>query len=301
MPTFADDEVRAAALARIQRLRDAHPGGIPRAALKEGVTLHKERIPLWNNYRGIFKPAVLGADGAALSIQTSVESPYDDEHDLESGRITYKYQGTNPLHRDNVALRRAMELQVPLFYLVAIDPGVYDAISPVYVVAEEEARNQFTMQVDSAEARLLPQDFLATVVRREYVTRTVLQRLHQQQFRRLVLKAYREQCAICRLRHIPLLDAAHILPDRHPNGVASVPNGLGLCKIHHSAYDSNIIGIDAEARVHVRADILLEIDGPMLKHGIQETAGRKLVLPHSNTLKPNRHSLSERFERFLAA
>jgi putative restriction endonuclease len=102
-----------------------------------------------------------------------------------------------------------------------------------------------------------------TQARRSYVTRAVMQRLHQQHFRQLVLHAYREQCAICRLRHSELLDAAHILEDRHPRGEPLITNGLGLCKIHHSAYDANIVGIDHDTRVRVRHDILDEFDGPM--------------------------------------
>ena len=115
------------------------------------------------------------------------------------------------------------------------------------------------------------------------------------------LVAYREQCCVCRLRHIELLDAAHILPDRHPLGEPAITNGLGLCKIHHSAYDANIIGIDPDARVHVREDVLREVDGPMLKHGLQEVAGVRLVLPAKPELRPNRDFLAERFGRFEAA
>jgi putative restriction endonuclease len=144
-------------------------------------------------------------------------------------------------------------------------------------------------------------DLVRTAARREYATRAVLQRLHQQQFRRMVLVAYREQCCICRLKHVELLDAAHILPDRHPKGEPIVTNGLGLCKIHHSAYDANIIGIDPDARVHVRDDVLREIDGPMLKHGLQEVAGSRLILPKRSDLRPNREFLAERFDRFRAA
>jgi len=301
MQFFDDSEVRSAALQRVQQLRETHGGLLQRAALMEGIALRGQRIPLWNYQKGIFKPAVLGRDGAALSIQTSVDSPYDDEHDFEAGRITYKYRGTNPDQPDNVALRRAMERQLPLIYLVAVDPGVYDAIAPVFVVEEDRMRNQFTLVADSVTVRLYPGDSVAQMVRREYTTRSVLQRLHQQQFRRMVLAAYRNQCAICRLRHIPLLDAAHILPDRHPRGEAAVPNGLGLCKIHHSAYDSNIIGIDPTGRIHVRQDILREKDGPMLKYGIQEIAGSRLVLPRNPASQPNAEYLAERFDRFRAA
>lgn len=45
--------------------------------------------------------------------------------------------------------------------------------------------------------------------RRRYVTLMTRRRLHQQTFRQRVLQAYREHCAICRLRHEELLDAAH--------------------------------------------------------------------------------------------
>jgi putative restriction endonuclease len=126
-------------------------------------------------------------------------------------------------------------------------------------------------------------------------------RLHQQQFRRMVLKAYREQCAICQLRHVELLDAAHILPDSDPRGEPVVSNGLGMCKIHHSAYDAQILGIDPDARVHIRVDVLQEVDGPMLRYGLQAVHGSQLQLPRKEKLKPNRDFLAERYERFRAA
>jgi putative restriction endonuclease len=298
---FNDDEVRAAALAQMHRFRDRYGNRIPRAALMEGITLHGERIPIWNYQKGIFKPALTGPSGAALSIQTSVASPYDDVHDIEAGSISYKYRGRDPMHPDNVALRRAMEKQLPLIYLVAVDPGFYDVIAPVYIKQDLPGALEFTLVADQLGLSVAPADEVMTTLRREYATRAVLQRLHQQQFRRMVLSAYRDQCGICRLKHVELLDAAHILSDRHPKGEPVVTNGLGLCKIHHSAYDANIIGIDPNATVHVREDILQEKDGPMLKYGLQAVAGYSLVLPTRTDLRPNRDFLAERYERFRAA
>lgn len=52
--------------------------------------------------------------------------------------------------------------------------------------------------------------------RRKYITSSVRNRLHQRGFRERVLSAYKEQCALCRLRHRELLDAAHIIPDNEP-------------------------------------------------------------------------------------
>jgi len=139
MSSSVDDEVRAAAMAQVRQLRDIHGGRIPRSALMAGVSLRGQRIPIWNYQKGIFKPAAMGPGGAALSVQTSAESPYGDVHDAEAGQIVYKYRGSDPSHPDNVALRRAMEDQRPLIYLVAVDPGFYDAILPVYVAGDNPA------------------------------------------------------------------------------------------------------------------------------------------------------------------
>jgi putative restriction endonuclease len=295
-----DTELRAVTFAHVQRLREEYGGRIPRRALMEGVQLRGERVPIWNYQKGIFKPAILGTHGAALSVQTSADSPYSDVHDSDAGHFVYQYRGTDPHQADNVALRRAMATQRPLLYLLAIDPGVYDAILPVYVATDDPVRLQFTLVADVSPTAVNV-DPLITVVRREYATRAVMQRLHQQQFRRLVLAAYRNQCTICRLRHVELLDAAHILADRDPRGEPVVSNGLGLCKIHHSAFDADIIGIDADVRVHVRGDVLKEKDGPMLRYGLQESHGSRLVLPRRDEHQPNREFLAERFERFCAA
>jgi putative restriction endonuclease len=114
-----------------------------------------------------------------------------------------------------------------------------------------------------------------------------------------VLAAYNSRCCLCRLNHSELLDAAHIIPDTEPEGNPIVPNGLTLCKIHHKAFDVNIIGISPNYNIHIREDILHEIDGPMLKHGIQELNNRKIILPNSKKDYPDRDRLGWRYEKFL--
>ena len=136
---------------------------------------------------------------------------------------------------------------------------------------------------------------------RRYAERVVKQRVHQPEFRGKVLLAYENRCAVCRLRHPELLDAAHILPDSHPLGKPVVTNGLSLCKIHHGAYDSNFLGIDPDYQVHINAELLLEKDGPMLKHGLQEMHGLALQLPKVRAKRPSRDNLAERFDLFSRA
>ena len=106
---------------------------------------------------------------------------------------------------------------------------------------------------------------------------------------------------MCQLHHAELLDAAHIIPDGQPNGEPVVPNGLSLCKIHHAAYDRNLLGVRPDLVVEVTPKVLLEIDGPMLLHGLQEMAGSKLIIPRERGTQPDPDRLAVRYEEFRKA
>jgi putative restriction endonuclease len=136
---------------------------------------------------------------------------------------------------------------------------------------------------------------------RRYIERLTRQRMHQPVFRIRVLTAYANQCAMCQLRYSSLLDAAHILPDGHPRGAPIVPNGLSLCKIHHAAYDENLLGVRPDLVVEVRSDVSRQIDGPMLLHGLQEMAGTRLTRPRARAAQPDPERLEERYEEFRRA
>ena len=106
---------------------------------------------------------------------------------------------------------------------------------------------------------------------------------------------------MCSFRHGDLLDAAHIKED-HDGGRPVVTNGMTLCKMHHAAYDRRILGISPDYEVRINTDVLHEIDGPMLRHGIQEFHGKELmVLPERRSQKPDRDLLAQRFQAFLEA
>jgi len=149
-----------------------------------------------------------------------------------------------------------------------------------------------------SDGRLINED--ATLYR-AYGTVTVRQRLHQHIFRERVLKAYREQCACCRLRHIELLDAAHIVADTKPEGIPAVNNGIALCKLHHAAFDSYLFGIRPDHIIEVRNDVMKEKDGPMLIHGLQEMNERKIVVPNRSQWLPDPSLLERRYDEFKAA
>ena len=148
---------------------------------------------------------------------------------------------------------------------------------------------------------LIVEDDSATYYRRSYITSNILVRLHQRSFRERVLRAYQNQCALCKLKHAELLDAAHIIDDKADSGDPIIQNGLALCKIHHAAFDKNILGINPDYQIKVRKDILSETDGPMLKYGIQYLENNKIILPDNKKNWPDRERLEVRFEGFLRA
>ncbi len=137
----------------------------------------------------------------------------------------------------------------------------------------------------------------ADVTERRYVIRDARVRLHQARFRGLVLNAYGDRCAICRLRESRLLDASHIVADSDPAGVAAVRNGLALCTIHHRAYDHDLVGVSPDYRVHVAHRLLDEDDGPMLDL-LKGAHGVGIVLPKAVRNRPDRERLALRYERF---
>jgi putative restriction endonuclease len=116
-----------------------------------------------------------------------------------------------------------------------------------------------------------------------------------------VIHAYQERCAVCRLPFTELLDAAHIRPDSQ-GGSTNISNGMSLCKIHHGAYDADIIGISPDYKIHVKESVLATFDGPTLQHSIKEMDGETLrQIPSEVSSRPDKSLLAERFEKFLEA
>jgi putative restriction endonuclease len=295
----SDRAIRLRVFDWLTELRDAGET-IPRTALTS-FAVDGQRIPLVGP-TGIWKPA---ACELPISIARTVGGPYDDTFDIAAGTLRYAYRGTDPRHRDNVGLRRAMVERVPLVYFHAIERGLYVAAYPVFVTADDPQQLRFTMQVDdvAATAAQVPGPALAEdpEPRRAYVTATFRRRLHQVAFRERVIRAYAESCALCRLRHAELLDAAHITPDSDAEGEPVVSNGVALCKLHHAAFDRFFFAIRPDYVIEVRPSILRETDGPMLVVGLQQIHGMRIHLPRRSVDLPDRARLERRYEAFRLA
>lgn len=297
----AQTELRHAAMAWLTVRTNDTAGGLTSHDLLD-FHFRGEPFRLMDPQAGIRKP--LGWS-AALSIRTvyrreGQERPYDDRIGTD-GLVRYKWRGHDPDHADNRALRAAMDQQLPLIWFFGVGPATYRPIFPVYLLAEELDQHQFVVDPDVARGLVSVGSQVEERLKR-YIVREVRQRLHQPVFRATVMRAYESRCAICALAHGELLDAAHIIPDRDDAGIPSVRNGLALCKIHHAAFDAKILGIRPDLVVQVRTDLLDEVDGPMLTHGLQGCHQQRLrVLPRSRAERPSPEALEARFAEFQQA
>ncbi len=279
-----------------ERLADivAENGVVSRTEL-EHLQVGEQHWRVIDRNRGIRNPKELLA---TLSVISNPKGPYADTH-VGDSLYAYDYRAGST-DGDNRKMRRAIELGLPIILLRTIRPGIFVPIFPVYVVADDTDNRRFILALDES-LRFVSNPLQLKPAEREYAERIVKQRLHQPEFRGRILLAYQTQCTVCTLRHGKLLDAAHIIGDNQQHGLPIVQNGLSLCKIHHAAFDANLLGISPDYVVHINRDLMDEIDGPMLRHGLQEMDGRLLTLPARASDRPGADRLAERFDEFRDA
>lgn len=86
---------------------------------------------------------------------------------------------------------------------------------------------------------------------REYVETVGRKIIRDSGFRKKVLVAYNNQCAMCEISESSLLVAAHIYP-AHICEDDSINNGICLCKIHDKLYEDGEIGIKPDGEITIQ-------------------------------------------------
>ena len=301
-----DAKMRMSAFEQVQRLNDLHEC-LTANHLKAGFYYEGNRIPLVNPQRGIFKPKKMRY---LLSIRTVFPAPgkkvwYDDQREIHrriiegEDTIDYAFMGQDPNAADNQWLLDAFKNQVPVIYFLGIAPRRYQAIIPAFISGWDA--NALVARVafgDPNQDKIL---FPQSIHERSYALQVVKKRLHQMSFREAVIAAYNGRCAVSGLPERRLLDAAHIISDKDEiMGQPVIKNGLLLSKIHHSAFDSHLIGINPDYKLHVSERLLSQKDGPMLE-SFKQLNGKKLRLPTRLIDYPDRERLALRFEEFRAS
>lgn len=115
---------------------------------------------------------------------------------------------------------------------------------------------------------------------KEVVTKQPVRK--QASFRKNVLGAYQKQCAICEMKEVSLLRAAHII-DVSDGGTDELNNGLCLCVNHELAYDKGLLFITDDYQVISNSSDSLGI------------AFNKLRLPKSSNDYPSPKYLKSKY------
>lgn len=127
--------------------------------------------------------------------------------------------------------------------------------------------------------------------RRIEVTHT--QYVRSPQFRAMVLGAYRHRCAICGLQ-LELIEAAHIVPHAHPQGLDVVENGVALCALHHKSFDMGLLYFDDSYSVLLnpgRLDYLRKVGKNIGLKSYVKSLRTRLVLPSQEREYPSRQNI----------
>ena len=321
-----DREIRAAAFEAIERVAIQNQGLIPWRSIARGFQFRDDQVHFASKALGIFKPRQMSA---ALSIRTGVprkgrQSHYRDQlirADSTSGLIHYDLASGKSSARDNRNLFEAYERGSPLIYFLGVEPALYEALWPVWIVKVNESEGRvFLAAPDTIDAEINSVE----AVRREQQTREfeggiergseppnlmqinrtyslvrAKRRNHQAWFSSRIKSVYGYKCALSGLPLRNLLVGAHILPDAE-DGPAHVTNGICMSTLHHTAYDTNLIGIDPGCRVHVSRRVLASKDGPLLET-LRTLNHQKIRLPADTRAHPNRDYLERRFTQYQMA
>lgn len=122
------------------------------------------------------------------------------------------------------------------------------------------------------------------------ITRTY--RAHD--FRSRVLGAYGHRCAFCGVQ-LNLVDAAHIVPVADDASTDETSNGIALCKLHHAAFDRNLLSINEGYQIELsqRQSTQLHMEN---RHGglpaFRKNLKPAIILPHDRRDYPARQYLA---------
>ncbi len=133
-------------------------------------------------------------------------------------------------------------------------------------------------QIPEADTQALTQD-------RQRVVRNVGSWARDAGFKRNVLFAYGNRCAVTRLQ-LRLVDAAHIVPVGAPGSVDQIRNGIALSPTYHRAFDAGLIYLDEQLRMRINEGRLNALQGLNLAGGadaFRQPLGQQIFLtPDAN-------------------
>lgn len=302
-----DLEMRLAAARTLARLSHIYRDAVPWREIIKGFPYLGDRILLANRAWGIFKPRQMDR---VLSIKTTLPregrgARYSDqvtEEGGENGMWIYDMRDRDPAHSQNQWLKTAWSEGLPLIYLRGLAPAVYLPQFPVYVTDWDASEGQVRVALGlecATRQDLVESELLGSALPR-YTYRRMQDRVLMACFRVDVLKAYQDTCACSGLAQPQLVDAVPIVQGLSGDTL-NVTEGLCMSRLHHAAFDANLLGIDPDGRIHVSEQLDTREAGDPFSRHLMSLAGRRIAVPRTPESHPNRDLLAVRFEQFEAS
>jgi putative restriction endonuclease len=251
------------------------------------------------------------SNGKYVIINSNEGAIYEDEFISET-ELTYEGSGTpekgdQVLTNANRAMVDAVDEEFPIYLFTSQDgldeyeyEGLVEVTDARYVYEQSEDRMKYKFDLQllgvatwgeyleiATKAEEDSEDPLIEAPEHQESSRLV----RSAAFKRKIRSAYDNACAVCGSERRsptgnPEIEAAHIYP-KSEGGRDIVPNGIGLCKLHHWAFDVGWIAISDELKV-----IVGEADEVSTPNEIAELEGRRISLPSDADAGP-----AERFIR----
>lgn len=117
----------------------------------------------------------------------------------------------------------------------------------------------------------LTDDKIASIQNKErkIVLSRIARKYRAADFRKRVLGAYSNRCAVCGVQ-LELVDAAHIIPVAASSSTDETKNGISLCKLHHTAFDRNLISFNEQYKIEVSDNEVARLAKANLIDGLKE-------------------------------
>lgn len=146
------------------------------------------------------------------------------------------------------------------------------------------------MLADAVELKEIPQqDIFNLSAERRLIVENIRRYSRNANFRKLVLTAYENRCAVTRTQ-LRLVDAAHILPV--PSDISSdhITNGIALSPTYHRAYDNCLIYLDEDFVMRLNNEKVDELTANNLDGGLRVFCSfldKQIHLPFDRNQRPN--------------
>jgi len=141
----------------------------------------------------------------------------------------------------------------------------------------------------AAELEIQTQDIGHLAENRRVIVQEVRRLSRDARFKRAVLAAYDNRCAMTRIQ-LKLVEAAHILPVVSEESSDHITNGIALSPTFHRAYDNRLIYFKEDYTIRLNEDKISEFSSLGLDLGIdyfRSFEGRMIYLPQDPNQRPS--------------